>query len=99
MNPVLNVIGNMLGGSGDNNAVGNAQANSFGNLNSILGLFGVLKRSNNPEKAIQVMAETNPQVKKAMEYINANGGNAQSAFYKLAEQNGIDPNNILNMIK
>lgn len=39
MNPVLNVIGSMLGGSGNNNAAGSAQANSFGNLNSILGLF------------------------------------------------------------
>lgn len=100
MNPVLGIIGNMLGGSGkSNNVAGSAQANSFGNLNSILNLFGVLKGSVDPSSAIQEMAKTNPQIKQAMDYINANGGDAQSAFYKLANQNGIDPNKILNMIK
>lgn len=99
MNPVLGIIGNMLGGTG-NNIVGNAQANSTGSgLNNILGLFNMLKGDANPMQTLQSMAQTNPQIKEAMDYIQNNGGDAQSAFYKLAEQRGIDPNNILNMIK
>lgn len=103
MNPVLGIIGNMLGGAGNNNGVGSAQANSasgFGNnLNGILGLFGMLKGSSDPMKTLQSMAQTNPKIKEAMDYVQQNGGDAKSAFYKLAEQNGIDPNNILSLIK
>ena len=63
MNPVLDVIGNLLSGSG-NGIVGNAQANSVNtnNLNSILGLFNMLKGSNNPMEMLQSMANTNPLI-------------------------------------
>ena len=109
MNPVLGIIGNMLGGAGSG-GVGNAQANSvngMGNsvnsgnagLNSILGLFGMLKGSSDPMKVLQSMSQTNPNIKQAMDFIQQNGGDPQAAFYKLAEQKGIDPNNILSMIK
>lgn len=105
MNPVLGIIGNLLGGSGmGNGVVGNAQANSVnsmgGNgLNNILGLFNMLRGRANPMETLQQMAQTNPQIKEAMDYVQQNGGDMQSAFYKLAEQRGVDPNNILNMIK
>ena len=98
MNPVLGIIGNMLGGNNSNTS--NAQTNKSGNnMNSILGLMNVLKGSSNPMQTLQSMAETNPQIKKAFDYVQQNGGYTRSAFYKLAEQNGIDPNNIINMIK
>ena len=35
-------------------------------------------------------------MQQAMEYIKANGGDAKKAFYKLAEENGIDPQSILD---
>ena len=99
MNPVLNVIGNMIGGTG-RGIVGNAQANSAGNgVNNALGLFNMLKGTADPMKTLQSMAQTNPKIKEAMDFVQNNGGDAKSAFYKLAEQRGIDPNNILNMIK
>lgn len=103
MNPVLGIIGNMLGGNnGGNSGVGNAQANSANSasgLNSALGLFNMLKGSSDPMKVLQSMAQTNPKIKQAFDYVQQNGGDVQSAFYKLAEQNGVDPNNILNMIR
>lgn len=37
----------------------------------------------------------NPQIKQVMEYINQNGGDPQTAFYKLAKEKGVDPNEIL----
>lgn len=104
MNPVLGIIGNLLGGSGgnggNNNTVSNAQANSGKNgLNGILGLYSMLRGKSNPMAALQSMAQTNPQIKQAFDIVQQNGGDMQAAFYKLAEQNGIDPNNVLNMIK
>lgn len=106
MNPVLGIIGNMLGGNGGNvgqGKVGSAQANSagngFGGINGILSLFNMLKGTADPMQTLQNMAQTNPQIKQAFDYVQQNGGDMQSAFYKLAEQNGIDPNQVLNMLR
>ena len=102
MNPVLNIIGNMIGGNNNmtSSNVGSAQANSANKgLNDILGLFGMLKGQSNPMKTLQSMSQTNPQIKQALDFVQQNGGDMKSAFFKLAEQNGIDPNNILNMLR
>ena len=40
----------------------------------------------------------NPQIKQVMEYINQNGGDPQTAFYKLAKEKGVDPNEILKQV-
>lgn len=37
----------------------------------------------------------NPQMKQVMDYINANGGDAKAAFYKKAEEMGVDPDEVL----
>lgn len=101
MNPVLGLIGNMLGGNGNSgNKVGNAQANSVGNgINGALGFLNMLKGQANPMQTLQQMAQTNPKIKQAFDYVQENGGDMKSAFYKLAEQNGVDPNNIINMLR
>lgn len=61
--------------------------------------LNMLKSAKNPEMFLQNMMSQNPQVKQAMDYVNANGGDAQKAFYSLAKQKGIDPEQILNMLK
>jgi len=38
-------------------------------------------------------------MKKAIDYVNENGGNPKDAFYKLAKEIGIDPDSILNSLK
>lgn len=48
---------------------------------------------------LQQMMSQNPQMKQAFDYVNANGGNAKAAFYKLAEQKGVNPDEILQMLK
>ena len=48
---------------------------------------------------LQQMMNTNPQMKQAMDYIQANGGNPKDAFYKLAEEKGVDPETILNSLR
>lgn len=100
MNPVLGIIGNMLGGNGNSGKVGNAQTNSVGNgINGALGFFNMLRGQANPMQTLQQMAQTNPKIKQAFDYVQENGGDMESAFYKLAKQNGIDPNSIINMLR
>lgn len=61
--------------------------------------LNMLKSAKNPEMFMQNMISQNPQMKQAMDYVNANGGDAQQAFYALAKEKGIDPEQILSMLK
>lgn len=45
------------------------------------------------------MAQQNPQLKQVMDYVNANGGDAKQAFYKLAQEKGVNPDDILAQLK
>ncbi len=58
-------------------------------------VISTLKGFANPQSMIQQM----PQYKQVMDYVNANGGDARSAFYKKASEMGVDPNEILNQLK
>lgn len=42
--------------------------------------------------------QNNPQIKQVMDYINQNGGDPKTAFYKLAQEKGVDPNEILKQV-
>lgn len=55
--------------------------------------------SGNPQMLLQNMMSNNPQMKQVMDYVNANGGNAKEAFYKLAKERGVNPDDIINMLK
>ena len=41
----------------------------------------------------------NPQMKQVMDVVNQYGGDPQKAFYAIAEQQGVNPQEILNMLK
>lgn len=82
-NPMLNQLGRSLPS----------------NLNQIKQMANMFKNAKNPQMLIQNMMMQNPQMKQVMDFINQNGGDAKSAFYKLADQCGVDPNEILNMLK
>lgn len=46
---------------------------------------------------------TNPgpmsQIRQAMDYVRNNGGDARAAFYRLAQQKGVDPESILRGLR
>lgn len=41
----------------------------------------------------------NPQYKQVMDYVRQNGGDPKAAFYKMAEEKGVNPEDILNQLK
>ena len=55
--------------------------------------------SANPQLAIQQMLQNNPQYNQILRLINENGGSPKAAFYSLANQMGIDPNQVINALK
>ena len=46
----------------------------------------------------QMMAN-NPQYAQVQELLKASGGDAKAAFYKLAQERGVDPNTIIDALK
>jgi hypothetical protein len=54
----------------------------------------MLKSANNPQQMVNQMVNNNPQVKQFIEQY----GDPKTAFYKLAEQRGINPDEIINML-
>ena len=48
---------------------------------------------------INQMLQNNPNYQRAVDYVNQNGGDAKEAFYALAKQNGLDPNEILGIFR
>ena len=51
----------------------------------------------NPNMAIQQMAQSNPQMQQVMHMCQ--GQNPKDIFYSMCKQRGVDPNEILNMLK
>lgn len=67
-------------------------------LAPIKNIINALKAAKNPQAYIQEMIAADPNMKKAINYINANGGDPKKAFYKLAQENGLNPEEILHGI-
>ena len=68
------------------------------NMGNFFNLFRSLKNAKNPNSMFQTIMQTNPQLKQTVDFINKNGGNAKQLFYKITQQNGVDPNTIINQL-
>ena len=65
----------------------------------MLMMMDVVKNSANPQQTIELLLSRNPQYNNVIGLIKESGGDAKSAFYKLAEQKGVDPETILKLLK
>ena len=61
-------------------------------------LMKTVRSAGNPQMFLNQMMGQNPQIKQAMDFVNANGGDPQAAFYKLAEQRGVDPDEFMKQL-
>jgi ABC-type antimicrobial peptide transport system ATPase subunit len=59
-------------------------------------LYQQVKMSQNPQAMLGQIAQTNPQLKQAIEMA---GSDPKTAFYSLAKQKGIDPEQIIQLLK
>lgn len=48
---------------------------------------------------LQQLAQNNPNVANAMNLIRQYGGDPQKAFYEEAKKKGVDPNQIIGMLR
>jgi hypothetical protein len=59
----------------------------------------MVKNSNNPGQLFQSMAQSNPQVQSIMRLIQQSNQTPKQLFYQAAQQQGVDPNQILGMFR
>ena len=69
------------------------------NLNNVRAMMNMVRNSRNPQAMIGQMAQSNSQIKQVMDYVQQSGGDPRQAFYRMAQEKGVDPNHILNMLK
>lgn len=53
----------------------------------------------NPQQFLNNMINQNPQMRDAINFINQSGKSPKDAFYALAKQQGIDPNEVLRQLQ
>ena len=62
-------------------------------------MMQMIRSAGNPQAMLNQLAQTNPQVKQVMDVIKASGNDPKRAFYALAEQKGVNPQDILDQLK
>lgn len=72
---------------------------NMGKLNQIKQMMQMVNGAGNPQAMLAQMAQNNPNLKKVMDIVQQYGGDANKAFYAMAEQNGINPQEILDLLK
>ena len=53
----------------------------------------------NPAAAMQSLAARNPEIKTVLGELQKSGGSAKDAFYAIAKRKGINPDDVLAMLK
>lgn len=61
--------------------------------------MNMVRAAGNPQMMMMQMLGNNPQYAQAQKLIQESGGDAQKAFYSLANQMGVDPNEVINALK
>lgn len=62
-------------------------------------MMTAVRMAQNPQLAMQQMIRSNPQMQKVIDFVNTSGKTPEQAFYALAEQMGVDPQEVLNGLK
>lgn len=68
-------------------------------MGQIKNMIGMIKAAQNPQAMINQMMMNNPNMKQVMQIVNQYGGDANRAFQDMAQKNGINPQEIFDMIK
>ena len=68
-------------------------------MSQIKQMMNIVKSAQNPQAMLNQMMMNNPNMKQVMDIVNQYGGSPEKAFYAVAEQKGINPQDILDMMK
>jgi len=61
-------------------------------------MMNAVRMAKNPQAAMMGMLGNNPQMQQVMDVVKQHGNDPMKAFREMAEENGLDPDEILSMI-
>lgn len=67
-------------------------------LNQIKQMMNMVRSAGNPQAMLQSLAQQNPQMQQVMDLVNQ-AGDPKTAFYQMAEEKGVNPEQILSMLR
>ena len=68
-------------------------------LQPVKQMMNMVRSAQNPQAALNQLIMNNPQMKQVMDIVQKHGGDPMTAFRKEAEAAGMDPNEIMNMLR
>lgn len=68
-------------------------------MQQIKQMMTMVNSAQNPQAMLNQMMMSNPHLKQAMDIVNQYGGDPEKAFRTVAEKNGLNPDDILNLLK
>lgn len=69
------------------------------NLSQIKQMMNLVKSAQNPQAMLNQIIQNNPQMKQVIDLVNQSGGDPKTAFYQMAKAKGVDPEQILAMLR
>ena len=68
-------------------------------MGQIKQMMGMVRSAQNPQAMLNQIMMNNPKMQQVMEIVNKYGGDPNKAFQAVAQQNGINPQEIMNMLR
>ena len=62
-------------------------------------MMGMVNASQNPQAVLNQLVTSNPQLKQVMDLVKQYDGSPEKALIATSKEMGIDPNEIMNMLK
>ena len=69
------------------------------NIGQIKGLMHMMQSGGNSQALLQTLVSSNPMMGPIMNLVQQYRGDARTAFYDLAKQKGVNPNDVINLLK
>ena len=69
------------------------------NLSQIKQMMNMVRSAGNPQAMLQNLIQNNPQMQQVMTLINQAGGDPKTAFYQMAQAKGVNPEDILSLLR
>ena len=75
------------------------QTNQPSQNNGIQKIIQMAKSGNNPQQLLNSLAVQNPQLNQVMQLVNSGKMTPKQIFMNMANQQGVNPNDIISMFK
>lgn len=62
-------------------------------------MANMMKTMRNPQAMLNQLSQNNPQVKELMTMLQTSGKSPKDMFYQVAQEKGVDPEEVLKMLR